>query len=130
MHVGDVDEREAVLAANRAFYEAFERRDFDAMSDAWEHSDAVVCTHPGWRPLHGWAQVAGSWIALLTNSQQLQFIVTGEEVICGADMAVVTCEENLLDGAATGTVAAVNVFRRDEAGRWLLVSHHGGAVAG
>ncbi|MGE3327232.1 MAG: nuclear transport factor 2 family protein, partial [Acidimicrobiia bacterium] len=59
MHVGDVDEREAVLAANRAFYEAFERRDFDAMSDAWEHSDAVVCTHPGWRPLHGWAQVAG-----------------------------------------------------------------------
>ena len=121
---------EAVLAANRAFYDAFERRDFDAMSDSWEHSDDVMCTHPGWRPLRGWAQVGGSWMALLTNAQQLQFIVTGEHVVSGSDLAVVSCEENLLDGAVTATIAAVNVFRRDGAGRWLLIVHHGGGVAG
>jgi hypothetical protein len=40
----DVD---AVIAANRAFYEAFEERDIDAMSDLWEHGDDVVCTRPG-----------------------------------------------------------------------------------
>ena len=50
--------------ANRGFYDAFEARDLDAMSDVWEHDDTVVCTHPGWRTLHGWGAVAGSWFAL------------------------------------------------------------------
>ena len=34
--MGDDDE---VRAVNRAFYEAFEARDLDAMSQVWEHSD-------------------------------------------------------------------------------------------
>ena len=37
-----------VLAANRAFYAAFEARDIDALSDVWEHSDRSTCVHPGW----------------------------------------------------------------------------------
>ena len=31
-------DRLAVLAANAAYYDAFERRDFDAISDLWEHT--------------------------------------------------------------------------------------------
>ncbi len=50
-----------LIAANAAFYDAFERRDIDAMSDVWRHDDRVVCTHPGWSTLHGWAKVGGSW---------------------------------------------------------------------
>ena len=69
-------DRLAVLAANAAYYDAFERRDFDAISDLWEHSDRVLCTHPGWSTLHGWGSVSASWVALLTNSQRLQFILT------------------------------------------------------
>ena len=44
---------EAVLEANQAFYEAFEARDIDAMSELWEHTDRVVCTHPGSATLAG-----------------------------------------------------------------------------
>ena len=70
----------AVAAANQAFYEAFEARDLDAMSDVWEHSDRVSCSHPGWGVLRGWGQVAASWMALFQGPQRLQFILTDERV--------------------------------------------------
>jgi ketosteroid isomerase-like protein len=123
-----VDEIEAVLAVNRAFYEAFESRDFDAMSDLWEHSDRVSCTHPGWRTLHGWGSVGGSWATLLGNQQHLQFIVTEERAHIAGDLGWVTCDENLLDGAASGTVAAINLFGRQDDGTWRVLSHHGAPV--
>jgi ketosteroid isomerase-like protein len=118
----------AVRAANRAYYEAFEARDLDAMSDIWLHGDDVTCTHPGWKTLHGWGAVAGSWFALFGGPQQLQFILTDERVHLSGDVAWVTVDENLISGRVGATVAAVNVFRRvDE--RWLMVLHHGSPVA-
>lgn len=120
-------DEDSVLAANRAFYEAFESRDLDAMSDVWEHSDRVSCTHPGWAMLHGWAAVAGSWFALFTGRQHLQFIVTAERAVVVGDAGWVTCDENILSGDASGTVAAVNVFVR-EGERWRMVAHHGAGV--
>lgn len=121
------DEAE-VLEANRAFYAAFEHRDLDAMSDVWEHSDRVACTHPGWSTLHGWQAVVASWFALFHNGQSLQFIVTDERAHLVGDAAWVTCSENILDGGASGTVAAFNLFTRTPQG-WRMVGHHGGVVA-
>ena len=72
-------EADDVLAANRAFYAAFEARDLERMSDVWEHSDSVVCTHPGWATLRGWGAISGSFVALFTGSQHLQFILTREQ---------------------------------------------------
>ena len=66
----------ALLKANQAFYDAFEARDIDAMSDLWEHSDRVVCTHPAYPMLRGWGAIAGSWYELFGGSEWLQFIVT------------------------------------------------------
>jgi limonene-1,2-epoxide hydrolase len=125
-----VEEQSAVALANAAFYEAFEQRDFDTMSDLWEHSDRVVCTHPGWSTLHGWAKVSGSWVALLGNRQHLQFILTNEHVGVIGDAAWVTCDENILDGPLNNTVAALNVFVRDANARfgWRIVAHHGSVV--
>ncbi len=122
-----VDE-DAVLAANRAFYEAFEAADLDAMSDVWEHSDRVVCTHPGWATLRGWGPVAASWFAMFQGPERLQFILTAERCEVAGDVAWVTADENLLGGRVGGTVAALNVFVRDAA-RWRLVVHHGSPVA-
>ena len=102
----------AVRAANRAYYEAFEARDLDAMSDIWQHDDEVVCTHPGWKTLHGWGAVAGSWFALFGGPQQLQFILTDERVRVSGDVAWVTVDENLISDRVKTTVAAVNLFRR------------------
>lgn len=116
-----------MLLANAAFYEAFEQRDLDAMSDIWEHSDRVTCVHPGWAILSGWAAVSASWYALFDGPQRLQFIVTGERVEVVGDLAWVTCNENLLDTGATQAVAATNVFGRLGEG-WKLLVHHGSPV--
>ena len=117
-----------VLRANAAFYEAFEQRDLDAMSDIWEHSDRVTCVHPGWAILSGWAAVSASWYALFDGPQRLQFIVTEERVQVMGDVAWVTADENLIGDQVSGTVAAVNVYRRID-GRWTMVLHHGSPVA-
>lgn len=117
-----------VRAAHRRFYEAFEARDLDAMSEAWEHSDRVACTHPGWRTLHGWGAVSGSWFALFGGPSSLQFILTEEVVAVAGDTAWVTVDENLISSEGGGTVAALNVFVRRQ-DRWLLVAHHGSPVA-
>lgn len=131
----------AVLAANAAYYEAFEARDLEAMSDAWEHGDRVSCTHPGWQTLRGWGAVAGSWFALFQGPQHLQFVLTGTHVEVVGDVAWVTVDENLLDSggqapgageadaAVGGTVAALNLFVRGADGRWGMVAHHGAPVA-
>ncbi len=125
----DSHDEAAVRASNRAFYEAFEARDLDAMSDCWEHSDRVVCTHPGWRILRGWGAVSGSWFALFGGPSPLQFILTDEVVAVAGDTAWVTVDENLISAEmGGGTVAALNVFVRDGE-RWRLVAHHGSAVA-
>ena len=123
--MSDLDD---VVAANRAFYDAFEARDLDAMSDVWEHSDRVSCTHPGWGALRGWAQVASSWMALFQGPQRLQFILTEERADIEGDVAWVTVDENILEEVAGGTVASVNIFvRRD--GAWKMVAHHGSSLA-
>jgi ketosteroid isomerase-like protein len=138
--MGDED---AVRATNRAFYEAFEARDLDAMSQVWEHSDRATCTHPGWATLRGWAQVAASFFALFQNGQRLQFILTEERAEIAGDTAWVCVDENILDSQTGTTVAAVNVFARhggpsgtSESGErsepsepgWRMVVHHASVV--
>lgn len=116
-----------MLAANSAFYDAFEAGDLDAMSDVWEHGDRVVCTHPGWPTLRGWGRVSASFCALFDGGSALQFILTGEEVVVQGEAAWVTLDENLLSAEGGGTVAALNLFARVDGG-WRMVAHHGSPV--
>jgi len=122
------DDVAAVLRANAAFYEAFEARDLDAMSEVWEHADRVSCVHPGWASLQGWGAVAASWVALFNGPSELQFILTDVRVAVEGDVAWVTLDENLLGAGPGATVAAQNIFVR-HGDRWLLVAHHGAALA-
>ena len=118
----------AVYACNRRFYEAHESRDLDGMSAVWEHSDRVVCIHPGWPILRTWPAVEESWRRILAGPGTNQFILTNEAVAIDGDMAWVTLDENLVAaGGATGTVAATNLFTRSADG-WLLIVHHGSPV--
>lgn len=126
-HVAESADEAAVRSVNRAFYDAFEARDLDAMSDVWEHDDRVTCTHPGWRTLRGWGAVSGSWFALFGGPSPLQFILTNEVVSVAGDAAWVTVDENLISAEGGGTVAALNLFLRS-GDRWRLVAHHGSAV--
>ncbi|MGH9055930.1 MAG: nuclear transport factor 2 family protein [Acidimicrobiales bacterium] len=124
-----MDPTEAVLAANRQYYEAFEAKDLDAMSDLWERSDRVLCTHPGWATLEGWGPVAASFFTLFQGGQQIQFVLTRERVVHGAGTAWVSLDENLLGDQGGVTVATTNIFVRSEGtSRWRMVCHHGSVV--
>jgi ketosteroid isomerase-like protein len=116
-----------VLAANQAFYDAHEQRDIGAMRDVWEHTDRVVCVHPGWPILRTWRVVEESWRRIFEGPGRNQFIVTNDVVAMHGDLAWVTLDENLVQGASTGTVAATNVFARSAAG-WKMILHHGSPV--
>jgi ketosteroid isomerase-like protein len=100
-----------VSAANQSFYIAHETRDIEAMTAIWEHSDRVVCVHPGWPILRGWDDVLQSWVGIFRGPGQSQFILT-----------------NLVDANGAGTIAATNLFVRDHEGEWKLVTHHGSPV--
>lgn len=128
----DVD---AVVAANAELYEAFEAGDVDRMEAVWDDADDVVCVHPGWPMLRGRARVLRSWSVIMANTNYIQFFLTGVDTVIDADIAVVTCEENILtavadpDGALSQSakVVSTNVFRRRDGG-WRLWLHHGSPV--
>lgn len=121
------DDVEDLLAANAAFYAAFEQRDLDAMSALWSHEDHVVCTHPGWPSLHGWAAVAASWFTLFQGDHPMQFILTREQARAVGDAGWVSVDENLIAGTQAQTVAALNLFERID-GAWRVVGHHGSGI--
>jgi ketosteroid isomerase-like protein len=117
-------EAEAVLAANEAFYAAFNQKDLDAMGAAWAKSDDIGCIHPGWNLLRGRDEVMQSWRNILANPEQPRLVVGGASVFFLGDGAIVLCRE-LVGGAP---LAATNIFVR-EAGAWKLLHHHSGPVA-
>lgn len=135
---GPPETETAVVAANTAFYAAFESRDLDAMAEVWERTDRATVTHPGWPTLRGWAKVAASWDAIFAGTPWIQFVLTDVAVQVAGDTAWVTLDENILQTAGVtagddvpldaARVAATNVFARD-GGRWRMVVHHGSPVA-
>lgn len=114
-----------IRAANQSFYDAHEARDLRAMAAVWEHSDRAVCIHPGWPILRGWEAIRGSWADIFSGPGRNQFILTNDVVSMKGDTAWVTVDENLVDIAGAGTVAATNLFIRDHEGEWKLTVHHG-----
>ena len=116
-----------VHAANQAFYDAHESRDIEAMAEVWEQSERAVCVHPGWPILRTWPAIEQSWRQIFAGPGRNQFILTNESVTIDGELAWVTLDGNLVQGAATGTVAATNLYARTE-GVWKLVVHHGSPV--
>jgi uncharacterized protein (TIGR02246 family) len=121
---------EAVEAANAEFYAAFEEGDLDRMAAVWDDG-AVSCVHPGWPMLRGRDRVLRSWVVIMANTTYIQFVLTDVQVSLHGDVAVVSCDENILTGAEdigrTGRVTATNVFRR-RGDRWRLLVHHASPV--
>ncbi|MDQ1647737.1 MAG: hypothetical protein QOJ50_3921, partial [Cryptosporangiaceae bacterium] len=101
--------------ANLALYAAFEEADIDALEELWDDAEDIACVHPGSPLLTGRRDVLRSWTALLANSGYLQFVLSGVEVRVEGEVAVVTCEENILadlsaaNGLVGGTAVATNV---------------------
>ena len=124
----DSSETDAALAANQAFYQAFETLDIDEMRAAWDDQAEVTCVHPGWGMLRGWDDVMASWDRIMDNASMMQFMITDAEARVEGDWAWVTCTENLTSvlnaQANSSRVQTTNILRRRD-GKWRMVHHHG-----
>ncbi len=122
------DPRHDVLAANRAFYEAFESLDIDRMGAVWLRESYVSCIHPGWTRILGWGPVMQSWERIFDGAFDVAIRVSDEVTHIDGDIAFVTCTEELetrqRDGVSHGAVEATNVFERHD-DKWMLIHHHG-----
>lgn len=115
-------ERAAVLAANKAFYDAFAFGDMAAMDAVWAEAAPVACAHPGAPLLVGRPTVLESWSSILAASQRPEIECFQAQAHMLDAAAFVTCYERL-GGERGATLLATNVFAR-EAGAWRLVHHH------
>ncbi|HUA33182.1 MAG TPA: nuclear transport factor 2 family protein [Candidatus Binataceae bacterium] len=126
-----MSDRDAVLRANRAFYEAFESLDTEKMEAVWLRDQRIICIHPGWRKLAGWGPVMTSWERIFDNVFEMKFELGEADVLISGDIAVVIVEENLTqrgyDGISRSQVLTTNVFER-VGNSWFIVSHHGSPI--
>lgn len=113
-----------VLAANAAFYAAFNARDPARMAALWSRGEALTCIHPNWNILSGREAVLESWTSILGNPQQPRVVSGAATALVFGDVAIVIGRE-LVSGLP---LAATNVFVR-EGGPWRLVHHHASPVA-
>jgi ketosteroid isomerase-like protein len=125
------DDRTQVLAANEAFYRAFEKKDIEAMSIIWSQGTGSLCIHPGRSVLRGWKDIRSSWELIFRNTQYLEIeldIITAE---VRENIAYVTLVERLLQVSGGRRVQAqsiaTNIFER-MASKWYLVHHHGSPI--
>jgi len=114
-----MDDHDAILAANEAFYAAFRSGDEDAMERVWAARADVACLHPGVPPLHGRADIMDSWREILDGPPPIQCVHPRAHQ--HGDAAFVICGERM----PGGTLVANNVFVRED-GAWRMVHHHAG----
>jgi ketosteroid isomerase-like protein len=122
---------EAVLAANDAFYRAFESLEIDRMRALWLPATTISCIHPARNALVGWPAVMESWEQIFAGTLHMRFVLRDVSVAVEGDVAWVVCVEDIdsreADGRTRARVQATNVFQRRD-GRWWIVHHHGGPL--
>ncbi len=118
------DDEAAVLAANAAFYAAFNARDSNAMAALWATAAEVTCVHPGWNILRGREAVLESWRSILGNADQAKIVGAAEAAQIVGEVALVVGRE-LVGGHP---IAVSNTFLLEQDG-WKLLHHHASPVA-
>lgn len=126
-----MSDNQAVLAANQAFYRAFEQKNLEALSSIWLKGDNCVCIHPGRPPLKGWERISASWDEIFKNTESIQ--LTTETIAAGVsgNIAYVVLLEKLsqvIQGRSVEVQSiATNVFARTSEA-WRLVHRHGSPI--
>ena len=121
-----------LLAANQAFYTAFEAMDLSQMSGVWAQREGDCCIHPGWDILCGWVPIRESWRAIFANTNFMRVDLTEVTAEIVGDVGRVCCVENLFSVIDSQTlhsrVACTNLFVRQD-GAWKMILHHGSPIA-
>jgi hypothetical protein len=113
-----VGDAEALLAANAAFYAAFNARDRRAMTELWAQGDDISCIHPGWPALLGRDAVLSSWREIFAAGATPTVTCRQPTALPSADGGLVICYEVVGDQL----LAATNVFRHEDG--VLRMRHH------
>ncbi len=120
-----------VLAANEAFYRAFEKKDIEAMSVVWSQGTGSLCIHPGWNVLRGWKQVRTSWEQIFKNTAYIEVNLDIISTEVRDNIAYVVLVENVfqvIEGRRIQAQSmATNVFEL-LGGKWYLIHHHGSPI--
>jgi ketosteroid isomerase-like protein len=119
-----MNDTDAILAANAAYYRAFSSGDVAAMSRIWA-DDGVSCVHPGWTPLVGRAAVVDSYRNILASPNRVRIVHREDTAIVTGDEGRVVCIE-IVEG--TALLAATNFYRRI-GDAWRMVHHQASPIA-
>lgn len=112
--------------AERAFYQAFEAGDPQAMMRVWDETTDVCCIHPMGKALFGVDAVRDGWREIFASGQRLQFSAESAIRQIGADLAVSVVHEHIRvvgQDKTSPPMLATNVYRRTAAG-WRMTLHH------
>ncbi|MBD1922628.1 nuclear transport factor 2 family protein [Microcoleus sp. FACHB-831] len=125
------EERSELLAANEAFYRAFEKKNIEAMTAVWSQGTGSLCIHPGRDVLRGWKDIRSSWEMIFKNTNYIEIETDIIATEVRDNLAYVVLVENVFQvmggRRVKGQSMATNIFER-MAGKWYLVNHHGSPV--
>ena len=113
--------------AEAAFYEAFMKRDLEAMMAVWADDDEVYCVHPGGARVTGVAAVRESWRQIFASPQNMRFQVRQQHLLQAMMVSIHSVYEHITiagEARARGCVLATNIYMRTENG-WRMMAHHG-----
>jgi len=126
--------------SNSRFYKAFESLSIEEMDVAWKHSDDTICIHPGWEMFTSWTAIRESWVRIFENTKMIKFFISNIKIKAFENIAIVVCLENIDsviedENSIRMGVIATNIFEKQNVNNnksnneWLLIHHHGSAVA-
>ncbi len=113
-----------------AFYEALAAGDLEAMMQVWSEDEEVICIHPGWPRLSGYAEVRESWRRIFSNDARLTLRVTQQSQFVTPFAFISNVLEQFGQAGSenmAAPVAATNIYTRGALG-WRMVAHHASPV--
>ena len=124
-------DRQTVLAANDAFYRAFEKKDLEAMTQLWSQGAGSLCIHPGRNALQGWERIRQSWQQIFKNTSYLEINTKVLSAEISGDLAYVVLVETALQTSRGRRLEAqsmaTNIFEY-MGQQWYLIHHHGSPI--
>lgn len=141
MHIDDVG---SVLQVNSAFYQAFSKKDYDAMEEIWLHDACALCIHPSSPPLVGAKNVLNSWKEMFSGGndafQKNKMEPSNIRLSVKGTSAVIMCDEDIYTKRFVrgkkragedskhrmefvNKLITTNIFRK-VGGKWFMVHHH------
>ncbi|WP_019507909.1 nuclear transport factor 2 family protein [Pleurocapsa sp. PCC 7319] len=124
-------DKQAVLAANQAFYDAFSHKDIESMNLLWWQGTTSLCVHPGGQVLRGWKTIQSSWSSIFKNTDSLEIDIEVVKIEVDHALAYVLVREVVLQSSRGRKIKApsmaTNIFQK-MAQKWFLVHHHGSPI--